>query len=103
MWDLEKVVVEDMLMGYGMIFVAVAMFTSTLFGVEAVVSKIDLVKVVVIMINFLNVFLLFLFVWFVWVILVFDFGLSEVEEVIKESLKNDAFEVIDLVLKIGVF
>lgn len=103
MRDLEKVAVEDMPTGYGTIFAAAAMFTPTLSGVEAAVPKTDLAKAVATTINSPNAPPLFSFVRFAWAILALDLGLSEAEEAIKESLKNDALEAIDLVLKTGVF
>lgn len=103
MKQLEKVAVEDVPTGYGSIFAAAAMFTPVKSGVESAMTKMELAKGVLSAINSPNAPPLFSFIRFAWATLGLDLGLPEAEESIRESLKNDGLEAIDLILKTGVF
>ena len=103
MKNIDGVAPEDLPMGYGSIFAAAAAFTPVLSGVDAAVVKTELAKATSTTVNSANAPPLFSFIRFAWCVLALDLGLTEAEEGIKESLKNDALEAIDKVLKTGAF
>jgi len=103
MKNIDSVALEDLPTGYGSIFAAVAAFTPVDSGVEAAVRKTELAKATSTTVNSANAPKLFSFIRFAWCVLALDLGLPEAEEGIKESLKNNALEAIDKVLKTGAF
>jgi len=103
MKNIDGVAPEDLPMGYGSIFAAAAAFTPVLSGVDAAVVKTELAKATSTTVNSANAPPLFSFIRFAWCVLALDLGLTEAEEGIKESLKNDALEAIAKVLKTGAF
>ena len=100
---LDDVATDDMPTGYGAILAAAGMFTPIQSGVEAASNRTELAKATSTTVNSPNAPPLFSFVRFAWGVLALDLGLPEAEDSIRESLKNDAVEAIDLVLKTGVF
>ena len=103
MKKLDDVATDDMPTGYGAILAAAGMFTPIQSGVEAASNRTELAKATSTTVNSPNAPPLFSFVRFAWGVLALDLGLPEAEDSIRESLKNDAVEAIDLVLKTGVF
>jgi len=103
MKKLDEVATDDLPAGYGAILAAAGMFTPIQAGVEAASNRTELAKATSTTVNSPNAPPLFSFVRFAWGVLALDLGLPEAEESIRESLKNDAVEAIDLVLKTGVF
>ena len=103
MKKLDDVATDDMPTGYGAILAAAGMFTPIQSGGKRRQTEPKLAKATSTTVNSPNAPPLFSFVRFAWGVLALDLGLPEAEDSIRESLKNDAVEAIDLVLKTGVF